>query len=286
MMIITDSAADIMPAEAKQLNIELAPLSIMFGEEARKMETEADFNQFFDLLAVSKVFPTTSQPAPEVFLRLYEKAAGNQEEVLVITISSGLSGTINSAMVAKALSGYDKIRIVDSEQAILTQRYLVERACLWRDAGKTVDEIVPLLESLRRQLTICGALDTLKYLGKGGRMPKTLAAMGDLLSIKPVIELRDTKLVTLGKARGRQGAWNYLWREFASDKVDLSQPVYFGYTKNRELGQEFMERSAAKFDLKECRLFPVGGAIGSHVGADCVAISYCRFRYSAGELPT
>ena len=240
------------------------------------METEEDFTRFFEKLAAEKELPVTSQPSPEEYLALYEEAKENSEEVLVITLSSGLSGTVNAANVAKKMSEYDRIHIIDSEQAIITQRFLVQRAVEMREAGKTVSEIVETIEDLKKRVTVCGMLDTLTYLKKGGRIPAALAVLGNMLHIKPVIELKDKTLTMLGKARGRSGGIKYLWKEFESYEIDENEPVYFGYTSDRELGEKFMKDTVEKYGLKNYRLYPVGGIIGTHVGPACAAISFVK----------
>lgn len=276
MMIITDSASDITRQEAEEMNIRIVWLKTKFSDGDFPLETEEDFTRFFEKLAAEKELPVTSQPSPEEYLALYEEAKENSEEVLVITLSSGLSGTVNAANVAKQMSEYDKIHIIDSEQAIITQRFLVQRAVEMREAGKTVSEIVETIEDLKKRVTVCGMLDTLTYLKKGGRIPAALAVLGNMLHIKPVIELKDKTLTMLGKARGRSGGIKYLWKEFESYEIDENEPVYFGYTSDRELGEKFMNDTVEKYGLKNYRLYPVGGIIGTHVGPSCAAISFVK----------
>ncbi len=273
MKIITDSAADITAQQAENMKIEIVPIRIQFGTRECPMDTEEDFDDFFRQLQQSRELPKTSQPSPREYLRLFSEAQQADEEVLVITLSSGLSGTINAAQLARSISGYEKIWILDSEQAITTQRYLVERAAALRDEGQDAAQIAEYLSDLRRKMTVCGMLDTLTYLKMGGRIPAALAFLGNTLHIKPVIELKDKKLVMLGKARGRKSAIQCLWKEFEEKKPDDSHPVYFGYTLDREFGQEFMEMTRKRYGLKNCRLVPVGGVIGTHVGPSCIAIS-------------
>lgn len=232
MMIITDSASDITRQEAEEMNIRLVWLKTKFADGDFPLESEEDFRLFFEKLMTEKELPVTSQPSPKEYLELYKEAEKNHQEVLVITLSSGLSGTINAANVAKQMCGYDKIQILDSEQAIITQRFLVQRAAL--------------------------------------------AVVGNMLHIKPVIELRDKTLTMLGKARGRSGGIKYLWKEFESCEVDRTQPVYFGFTSDRELGEKFMKDTVEKYGLENYRLYPVGGIIGTHVGPACVAISFVK----------
>lgn len=276
MMIITDSASDITRQEAEEMNIRIVWLKTKFSDGDFPLETEEDFTRFFEKLAAEKELPVTSQPSPEEYLALYEEAKENSEEVLVITLSSGLSGTVNAANVAKQMSEYDRIHIIDSEQAIITQRFLVQRAVEMREAGKTVSEIVETIEDLKKRVTVCGMLDTLTYLKKGGRIPAALAVLGNMLHIKPVIELKDKTLTMLGKARGRSGGIKYLWKEFESYEIDENEPVYFGYTSDRELGEKFMKDTVEKYGLKNYRLYLVGGIIGTHVGPACAAISFVK----------
>ena len=154
---------------------------------------------------------------------------------------------------------------MDSEQAIITQRFLVQRAVKMRKEGKGVEEIVACLEDLKKRLTVCGMLNTLTYLKKGGRIPAPLAVLGNALQIKPVIELKDKVLVM-----------KYLWKEFGSYEIDKNEPVYFGYTSDKEIVEQFMEKTVAEYGLKKYEIYPVGGIIGTHVGPGCIAISFAK----------
>ncbi|WP_418418701.1 DegV family protein [Blautia sp.] len=276
MMIITDSASDITEKEAEEMDIRLVWLKTKFSDGDFPMKAEEDFCRFFDKLAEEKDLPMTSQPSPEEYLEFFEEAKSKEEEVLVLTLSSGLSGTVNAANLAKQMSEYDKIWIIDSEQAIITQRFLVQKAVELRKEGKTTEDIVEILEELKKRVTVCGMLDTLTYLRKGGRIPAALAVVGNMLHIKPVIELKDKTLTMLGKARGRSGGMKYLWKEFESYDIDREEPVYFGYTSDREIGEKFMMDTVEKYGLKNYKLYPVGGIIGTHVGPACVAISFVK----------
>lgn len=276
MIIITDSASDIMKQEASEMDIKVVPLRIQFSDGIFPMESEDDFCKFFEKLAEEKDLPVTSQPSPEDYLTLYEEAKEAGEEVLVITLSSGLSGTFNSANLAKQISEYEKIWIVDSEQAITTQRMLVEKAVAMRSEGKNVEEIVEYLEEFKGRLTVCGMLDTLTYLKKGGRVPAGIAAIGNVLQIKPLIELKDKVLIPLGKARGRKGGIKQLCKEFESYDIDWNEPIYFGYTADKEFGEEFVKSAVEKYGITNYRLFSIGGVIGTHVGPSCIAISFAK----------
>lgn len=274
LQIITDSASDITREEAQEMNIFVVPLRIQFEDGECPQETGEDFPKFYERLVQSEKLPTTSQPSPQEYLGYFEIAQENGDEVLVITLSSGLSGTIGAAETAKQICGYDKIAIVDSRQAIIAQRMVVEYALSLRNQGMELNSIVKKLEELRDHITVCGVVDTLTYLRKGGRIPAGMDIIGNVIGIKPVIVLEDCVLKPLAKVRGRKAGKKMLYRRLEQVELDERFPVYFGYSSNRKLGEEFMKETIEKYHLKNAALFPVGGVIGTHVGTDCIAISF------------
>lgn len=212
----------------------------------------------------------------KIYLDIIQDAKEKDEEVLILTISGGLSGTVESAHEAKRMSGYDRVCIVDTHQAIIAQRLLVEMAVRLRDEGYSAPEIARRIEQNRDKVVVCGVVDTLKYLRKGGRIPAGLAAIGSILNIKPVIVLEDTKLKTMGKARGYTQGVKMLYQRMKQDQCSKAYPVYFGYTTNRELGLSLLQKTKETFGLNCVKLHPVGGVIGTHCGTDCVAIAYVK----------
>ena len=274
LQIITDSASDITREEAQEMNIFVVPLRIQFEDGECPQETGEDFPKFYERLVQSEKLPTTSQPSPQEYLGYFEAAKEKGDEVLVITLSSGLSGTIGAAETAKQICGYDKIAIVDSRQAIMAQRMVVEYALSLRNQGMELNSIVKKLEELRDHITVCGVVDTLTYLRKGGRIPAGMDIIGNVIGIKPVIVLEDCVLKPLAKVRGRKAGKKMLYRRLEQVELDERFPVYFGYSSNRKLGEEFMKETIEKYHLKNAALFPVGGVIGTHVGTDCIAIAF------------
>ena len=274
IQIVTDSASDITLKQAEEMNIQIVPLTILFEDGVCPQETDEDFQIFYEKLIKENGLPKTSQPTPNKYLEIFRLAKEVGDEVLVITLSGGLSGTVQSAKLAKELAGYERIEIIESKQAILTQRMLVEYAVKLRDEGKTLDEITALVLKQREKLTVFGMLDTLTYLKKGGRIPASMALLGNLLRIKPVIILKDSVLEQLGKARGRKDGLKMLCAQMEEAEIDLSFPVYFGYTLDPEPTKQFQAEMEQKFQLKNTKLYPVGGVIGTHVGPNCVAVAF------------
>lgn len=274
IQIVTDSASDITLKQAEEMNVQIVPLTILFEDGVCPQETDEDFQIFYEKLIKENGLPKTSQPTPNKYLEIFRLAKEVGDEVLVITLSGGLSGTVQSAKLAKDLAGYERIEIIDSKQAILTQRMLVEYSVKLRDEGKTLDEITALVLKQREKLTVFGMLDTLTYLKKGGRIPASMALLGNLLRIKPVIILKDSVLEQLGKARGRRDGLKMLCTQMEEAEIDLSFPVYFGYTLDPEPTKQFQAEMEQKFQLKNTKLYPVGGVIGTHVGPNCVAVAF------------
>ena len=276
LRIVTDTASDITLEQARDMNIDVASLEITFEDGPAPQNTLEDFQRFYERLETCDKLPVTSRTAPEEYLKVFQQAKEAGDDVLVITLSSGLSGTIDSARMAKQIADYDRIEIIDSHQAILTQRMLVEQAVKLREDGYQLEEIARRIRDMRDQVLVCGVVDTLKYLQKGGRIPASLATVGTLLRIKPVIVLEDKILKQLGKARGHEAGEAMLYKRMEADGFNKAYPVYFGYTSNREIAEKFMQQTRERYGLTQTRLFAIGGVIGTHCGTNCVAVAYVK----------
>ncbi len=277
MMIVTDTASDIFDDEAALMDVALVPLDIVFGDDHFVRNTPEEFERFYTMLKERDDFPTTSQPAPDLYRALFEQAKRRDEEVLVITLSGGLSGTVESARIAAELSGWaDHVHIMDSRHAITSQRLLVEEAVRLRDEGLGAEEIIGRLSVVRDRIRICGVLDSLEYLRRGGRIPAALAVVGDILSIKPVVAVRNGDLVSYGKARGQKGGQKFLRKEFERLERDVRWKVCFLYSQGRKLVDEFAEDFKARYGIgdDDCRMVQIGPVIGTHLGPDCVGLAF------------
>lgn len=270
--LLTDSAADMTANEARERGIELVPLNLSFPDFVYDQATDADFSTFYSLLKQTKGFPKTSQPAPEPFMTAFEAARDAGDTLIAILISGGLSGTLQSAQIAKDTVGYDGIHLIDSRIAIMPQRFLVEWADKLRREGKGVVEIVREIETLKERVVVFGMLDTLTYLQKGGRLSKAAALAGNLLRIKPVITIGDGAIVTAGRGRN----FMTLIERFEETGYDPAYPVYFGYSYDAEKGKKLMEATLKKHAIARTGIFPIGGVIGAHVGPGGVAISFVK----------
>lgn len=274
--IITDTASDITLSQAKALGIDIVAMRVQFGDSPYNQLQDEDFSAFYTLLENAKALPTTSQPSPADFLELYEDAQEKKQSVVVITISSGLSGTLQAATIAKDMCDYDEIYIIDSKQAAMGQRLLVEYAVQLRAQGNSAAEIAVLVREASSRVVLYAALDTLKYLRKGGRIPKSAELLGTVLSIKPIIGLdTEGKVCMRGKARGLAGAVTNLIKLMDErNDIDDTMPVYFGYTLQETPSRNFMKVATARYHLKNAQFYPVGATIGTHIGPGAMAVAY------------
>ena len=224
--IIVDSTADLMPEILDRVHV--VPLTVHFGEEELVDGVTIDKKTFYERLVESDVLPSTSQATPEAFMREFEKAKQAGEQAVVITVASKLSGTYQSAVLAAR--EYEHIHIVDSSTVAIGSSILVELACKLLDEGMNAKEIAQNLEEEKKKIVIVALVDTLEYLKKGGRISKTVAMVGGVLNIKPVLSIIDGEINMLGKARGSKMGNNLLIQEIEkAGGVDFAKPVLLGY---------------------------------------------------------
>jgi len=272
--IVTDSAADV--TAAARARITAVPLSVFFGQEAYTDGVTITQTEFYKKLVESDVLPTTSQPNPTLFEEVYAEAAAAGDSVVVITISSGISGTYQSACIAAA--DYDNVFVVDSQNAAIATGCLAELALQLADSGMEAREIFETLEQEKQNLRLFAVLDTLEYLKKGGRISGTVAFVGGMLSIKPMITLTDGKVAMVGKPRGnKMGNKKMLSEIEKAGGIDRSKPVMLGYTGlDDTLLQNFIADSEVLWAGYE-RPLPqamICSVIGTHVGPGAVAVAF------------
>ncbi|MBE6737731.1 MAG: DegV family protein [Ruminococcaceae bacterium] len=275
--IIVDSAADIAESIADKLTI--LPMTLRFGDTEYTDGVDITNKEFYEKLVESDELPTTSQIMPHAFLQAYKEAIDAGEDVVVITISSKLSGTFQSACIAEEeVEG--NIYVVDSLSAAIGEGILAELAVYLVDEGKSASEIATELEEKRENIRVIAMLNTLEYLKKGGRISKTVAFAGELLSIKPVVSIVDGEVNLLGKARGSKQANNLLVKEIENaGGVDFSLPLLLGYTGMEDsLLRKYVEDSSALWEgnADKLRTSSIGSIVGTHVGPGAVAVAFFK----------
>jgi len=274
--IIVDSTFDMKPSVKQR--VEIVPLTVLFGEEAYIDGVTIDHKVFYEKLVESDVLPTTSQATPGAFSDVFEKITSAGDSAVVLTISSKLSGTYQSACIAA--QDYSGIYVVDSQSAAIGAGILAELALDLADQGLDGEAIARTIETERENICLIAMLDTLEYLKKGGRISKAVAFAGGLLSIKPVINLDHGEINILGKARGSKQGNNLLVQEIEkSGGIDFQKPLLLGYTGLSDLLlQKYMEDSKALWQ-QGTDFVPytiIGSVIGTHAGPGAIAAAFFR----------
>ena len=274
--IIVDSTAD-LAAEYKS-RVHIVPLTVHFGEEEFVDGVTIDKKEFYEKLIETDVMPTTSQATPDAFAKEFAKAKEAGEAAVVITLSSELSGTYQSACIAA--EDFDNVYIVDGRTAAIGTGILTERALKLLDDGLSAEEIAATLEQEKKKVLIVALIDTLEYLKRGGRISKTSAAVGGVLNIKPVVSIDNGVINMLGKARGSKMGNNLLVEEInKAGGIDFSKPVLLGYTGISDaLLQKYIQDSKHIWEgnLAEIRYESLGSVIGTHAGPGAIAVAFFK----------
>lgn len=282
--IITDSASDITAADiaaAGNPALTVLPLSVTFGQTTYEDGVDLTHQRFYELLVEGDDLPMTGQVNPYAFEQAISSAREAGEEVVVITLSGKLSGTNASAMTAAA-AFEDGVYVVDSKSVTVGERILVDYALRLVGEGLGAADIACALEQAREDVHVVGLLDTLEFLRRGGRIPASAAALGKLLSIKPVITITDGVVELLGKARGSKNGRNLLTQQVeAAGGIDFSMPIELAYAGlDDALLRKYVEDSRhiweGHVELDDLPVHTVGATIGTHVGPGAIALAFFK----------
>ncbi len=273
--IITDSASDLTASASSDITV--LPLTIHFGDKEYQDGVTITHQEFYEKLIENDELPTTSLISPGTFADAFQEAVDAGEKVLVITVSSKLSGTYQSAMLA-SLDFPEDVFVVDSLNAAIGEQILVQYASQLVQKGLPLVEIIETLNHEKVNIHTLALLDTLEYLKKGGRISKTVAFVGGVLSIKPVVAISDGEVAMLGTARGSRSGSNFLIKEIENTNgVDFEKPLCLGYTGlSDHLLQKYIKDSRTLWDGYEDKLniCSIGAAIGTHAGPNAIAVSF------------
>ena len=248
---LIDSGSDCNKEQLQEKGIEYIPIAISIGDKSFR-DGEISKDEFYKLTQESEEFPKTAQPSPQDFIDIFEKIKADGDELICILLSSGLSGLIQSATLAKNMVEYDKIHIVDSLSATFVIKVLVDYGIQLRDSGKTAEEIVAAIKEIQPKVRMYAVLDTLDNLYKGGRLSKIEAGIG-----------------TIGKKK----ALNDIMKLISNDTINTDFPVYSMYSIGTVNNETFTDR------LKEANIevsdrLQIGPTIGTHIGPEAYGIVY------------
>lgn len=277
MRIITDSAADFTREELEQNDVHCVPMQVIFGAES--FSASALSAEEFWRRLLSGEIGKTSQPSPDAFLAEFEAAQRAGEEVVCIVVSSAISGTMQSAMIAASMLESARIHIVDSLSAAGGQKLLALRACQLRDQGRlTAAEIVGELTRLRSRVHVYAGLDTLENLARSGRISKAAANIGTLAQLKPLVRLTPETaggVDVCGKAVGRHRAIDAVARMISQHRLDERYPVIPLYTHSIDNCAALIRKlQACGVAVSEHMASALGPTLATHIGAGAYGAAF------------
>ncbi len=270
--VVTDSTSDLSPALVQELGISVVPLNVHFGEATYRDGIDLSAEEFFKKLVSSPVLPTTTQPSVGAFLEIYNKLAEETEEIVSIHISGKLSGTHNSALVAKnSLEKSCRIEIVDSLQATMATGLIVIAAAKAAKAGADLDEVLAVTKDAISRIRIRALLDTLEFLQRGGRIGKARAFLGTILNVKPLIKLEDGEVHGVEQVRTRAKALQRLC-DFVAGFPHISDMAIMHSTTPQE-AEALANRLDPFFPKSHVHIAQFGPVIGTYTGPGALGIA-------------
>ena len=269
--IVTDSLSDITGDLAQELGITVVPLTVLFGHESFLDRITITTDEFYRRLVHGDVWPTTTQPSPGDFVDVYQKLAKETDEILVITLSSKLSGTYQSAKQAESMfEGKCRIEVIDSEKVAMSLGVIVIAVAKAAQAGAKFDELADMVRKSMPRSHLVAYFDTLKYLAKGGRIGKAQGMLGAMLSIKPILTIKDGEMSPLTKLRSRAAGMDYLCNCVAGfSEID---ELAVEYATTPEDADTLVERLRSIYPgrIYTAALSPV---VGTYAGPGALAVS-------------
>lgn len=277
--IVTDSTADIPLAVREQLNIAMVPLKVIIGDETYLDNIELTPAQFYQKLTQSKELAKSSQPSPSDFFETFKKLTDQGKSVVCISLSSVLSGTYQSAMIAKSMLDDDAdVTVIDSRSASYGYGLLVVAAAKLAQAGADKTQIIEEVNRMRASMKLYFLVDTLEYLQKGGRIGKASALIGTLLNIKPILSIDDEGYVySFEKARGQKRAFGriaeLLEDDFKGDPIELIIAKTPGFEDGLA---ELSGLLKSRLNIAQYTETEIGPVIGAHAGPGTLGLFATR----------
>jgi DegV family protein with EDD domain len=270
--IVIDSTADFPEAPGQYPNFRVVPLYVLFGEESFKDYVDITPDRFYARLQIEAELPTTSQPTPGDFLATFEELAPHYERIIVLTISSTLSGTHGSAQTAAEMLGGDQVRVIDSRTVSASLGLLALGVQHRLERGTTDEEIDAFVDHYQREHHLLFTVNTLEYLAKGGRIGRAAAFAGNLLNVKPILAIRDGEVIPLKKVRGNHKAFAEFREQFVStttDSPNLKVGIAHAAAPERlQALRELVEHERPHAQIEIATT--LGAVVGTHAGPGTV----------------
>jgi len=270
--IITDSLSDITGDLTKELGITVVPLYVRFGEDIYQDRVAITTDEFYRKLVQGTVFPTTTQPTPADFIAAYNQLAKETDEIMVIVVSSKLSGTYQSALQAKSMIEEKcRIEVIDSQTVAMGLGLIVVSAVKAVKAGANLDELVEMVRKAIPRSHLIAYFDTLRYLAKGGRIGKAQGLLGAMLSIKPILTVRDGEMAPLTRVRSPAAGMDYLYNYVAGYANIEELAVEHATTPDEADG--VVERLGSILPKERIYRSTISPVVGTYAGPGAMAVT-------------
>jgi DegV family protein with EDD domain len=270
--IVTDSTADLTPEQQRAAGITVVPLNVHFGDEVFRDHVDLSADEFFRRLKASAQLPRTSQPSVGAFEEAYRKLLDGGDEVVSVHLSSKVSGTYNSALMAAQSVGDGKIDVVDSLSTSMALGFMALEGAKLARAGRDRQAVAECLQGLVPKARVICVVDTLTYLERGGRIGKARALLGSLLNVKPILQLKDGEVVPVGRARGRPQSLSRLVELLQRDGKVSQLAIMHGAAQTD--AEQLRERVASSYPGMDIQLTEIGAVLGTHTGPGVIGFTY------------
>lgn len=274
--ILTDSSCDLSPARCEELGVEMLPITVNFGSESFRAHIDISNDEFYEKLAAASELPKTAQITPTFFEEKFRAYDESGDEVVCLFISSMMSGTLQSARIAKNLVGADRIYLPDTLNVTFALGLIVEEAVKMRDRGLSAAEIANEVEKLLPRVRLWALIDDLKYLKMGGRLSATSALVASILGICPIITLENGLVEVVGKARGKKAAFKFIQNMVEKEPISGDFAVTVGHAAVPKTRDDFMEFMGAELKKREVLKLDIGSIVGTHTGPGACGLAYIR----------
>ena len=270
--IVTDSVADLPPHVAKEFGITVVPLVVRFGTDVYRDGLDLSPNGFYDKLKTSKIMPVTSVPSPSAFADEYDRLAEETNEIVVITLSSKLSGTYEVAQQAVGLMKKQcRVEVLDSQWVVMAQGFIVITAARASQSGASIDEVLDIARQTIQRVDMRAAFDTLEYLQRGGRIGKAQTLLGSLLKINPIIGIKDGEVYPCGRERSQAKAIDYLYNFAAS--FSSIEGIAVEYATDLDEANRLVQRFHYKHPQVPIYVSHGTPVMGTHTGPSLLLVS-------------
>ena len=270
--IITDSLSDVTSDIAEGLGITVVPLTVIFGHETFLDRVTITTDEFYDKLIHGTVWPTTTQPTPAAFLEVYNELAEETDEILVVTLSSKLSGTYQSALNAKSMVEKEcRIEIIDSQTVAMGSGLIVIATAKKAQEGANLDQLIELVRGAMNRSHFIVYFDTLTYLAKGGRIGKAKGLLGSVLSIKQILTVREGEMAPLTRKRSLAAGMDYLYNFIAG--FSNIEELAVEHTTTPDEADRLVERVGSVFPKERIYRSTVSPVLGTYGGPGAIAVT-------------